>query len=145
MCVWQLCCYLPTVTLCALTNQLRVPFEQLLHLRITQWPVITSSNVMLLLSYCVECRYQPQLQQQQRCTVQRAEQAVALWGSSRVSNLGFPAYFALVAAYRLAGRNDKVRGWGAGASTFGVVRACRVLLCHPLGCKAGLQTQFVAR
>jgi hypothetical protein len=55
-----------------------------------------------------ECRYQPQPQQQ--CTVQRAEQAVALWGSTRVSGMGFPAYLALISAYRLAGRNDKVRG-----------------------------------
>jgi hypothetical protein len=41
--------------------------------------------------------------------VKRAEQAVALWGSPKVHNLGFPAYLALLSAYRLAGHNDKVR------------------------------------
>jgi hypothetical protein len=56
------------------------------------------------------CRYQPQQQQQQRwCTIARAEQAVALWGKPAVSNLGFPAYYALLAAYRLAGEHAKVR------------------------------------
>ncbi|WIA09586.1 hypothetical protein OEZ85_008978 [Tetradesmus obliquus] len=50
-------------------------------------------------------RYQPE--QPQQCTVARAEQAVALWGRGSVSNIGFPAYYALIAAYRLAGRHDK--------------------------------------